>query len=146
MRAAILVVLLTGLIFAPLAVARAGDEDDPCISQWEGTSLSDNLYAIDFTTKALKLLGGSENPKLKRLLEMNLVFAAGTARQAIDHSAVLASPFVAVNWLHSVQAATRYAREQHLDSKPPVPREKSEADVLENLAVVESWLSKQVKD
>jgi hypothetical protein len=146
MRVPVSVVLLVGVVFASASAIRAGDEDDPCMSRWEGTSLSDNLYAIDFTTKALKLLSGSENPKLKRLLEMNLVFAAATSRQAIDHRAVLTSPFVAVNWLHSVQAATNYAKEQHLDSRPPIPREKSEPNVLENLTVAESWLSKHVKD
>src|ERR1017187_9623422 len=66
---------------------QAGDENDPCMSQWEGMSLNDNLYVIDSSARALSLLNGCENPKLKRLLEMNLVFASSMARQAIDHKA-----------------------------------------------------------
>jgi hypothetical protein len=138
MRVPVFLALVIAVAVVPANPARSTDEDDPCMSQWEGTSLNDNLYRLDFATKALKLLNGSENPKLRRLLEMDLVFAAATSRQATENKAVLASPYVAVNWLNSVRAAAVYATDQHLDSKPPTPRDASEANVLENLAVVET--------
>jgi hypothetical protein len=97
------------------------EEKDPCVKEWQGQRLVDNLYNVDLMAKLLAHLKGCEDPKLKRLLEINLQWAAAGAREAIDKGAGLASPYVAVNFIRPVRDAMLYASEHQLEKVPSAP-------------------------
>ena len=139
MRSRLVLCAVVWLLVFP-AIAPAEDAD-PCLSAWQGQRLDDNLYNIDLMVAFLAHLKGCEDLKLKRLMEVNLQWAAENAREAIEHGGRLASPEAAANFLKSVREAILY-NSRHLIDAPPPPAGKKpeEADLGRNLDVVEAWL------
>ena len=64
-------------------------------------------------------LKGCEDLKLKRLMEVNLQWAAENAREAIEHGGRLTSPEAAANFLKSVREAILYNSRHLIDAPPP---------------------------
>ena len=120
-----------------------GRQSEPCQKEWEGQRLADSLYNVDLMVKLLGRLRGSEDPKLKALLELNLQFAARDAVDAIGHGAELASPYVAVNFLHGVQEAEQYVAAHRMDVAPAPPGDAPPKPVGEDLAALGTWLEKR---
>ena len=126
-----------------LAVAFCRQEDEPCLKEWEGQRLSDSLYNVDLMVMLLGRLKGSEDPKLKTLMEMNLQWAARNAVEAIGHGAELASPYAAVNWLPGVRKAQKYAAAHQMEVASVAEGEPTPAPFAQDLATIEAWLEKR---
>jgi hypothetical protein len=137
-------VAAVGLSFAlALVPVLQGRQEEPCQKEWEGQRLADSLYNVDLMVKLLGRLRGSEDPKLKALLELNLQFAARDAVDAIGHGAELASPYVAVNFLHGVQKGEQYVAAHQMDVASAPPGNATPKPVGENLATLDAWLEKR---
>ncbi len=141
MKARLVVVAALGVLLVSFGLA-PGEETDPCMSAWQGQRLSDNLYNLDLMVKMLEHLKGCEDARLKHLMEANLQWAAANAREAVDHGARLASPHGAVNFLKPVQEAIVYASQHKLEAPPSVPGQKSDAELAQNLEVIDTWLQR----
>jgi len=99
------------------SVLLAGDEE-PCLGTYMAAQVSFALLDISLTTSSLKLLHGSEDPKLKRLLEWRLASAIHSASDAIGHHPVMepvSLPNLVPNWKDTVHRARAYVTEHHLD-------------------------------
>jgi hypothetical protein len=107
--------------------------------------LGAELLDIGLTTSSLKLLNGTENPKLKRLLEFRLLSAIAAARRDVEYGPEVdrvALSFSVPNWLNTVGEATAYVSAHHLES-PESPADAPEHMPLENLQVVKAWLERK---
>src|SRR5664279_312406 len=86
-----------------------------------------------FRENALKLLNGSENPKLRRLLEWRLGAAAEDAKARLDHGVRIEDMGMALPTLsHGLRDARAYASSQNLPGA-----------VVANLAALDAWVSQQ---
>jgi hypothetical protein len=133
------------LLAASLATPTLRGGTDPCDGTFAGAMLGAELLDIGLTTSSLKLLNGTENPKLKRLLEFRLLSAIAAARREVEHGPEVdrvALPFSVPNWLNTVGEATAYVSVHHLES-PGSPADAPEHMPLENLQVVKAWLERQ---
>lgn len=148
-KPAALFVLLA--LFAFLG-ADAREQSEPCSGEIKGALLLSRLEQIGFTANSLRLLNGTEDPKLKRLLTFQLAAAAAEARRHIEEGAKLER-----GWLteiaEGVRRAKSYLAEHEIDREFLSLLAKHEATVLEpsgrrldrpaeNLAVVSEWLAK----
>ena len=103
-------------------------------------------FPVQRQSNGFKLLGrlkGSEDPKLKKLLELNLQWAAHNAVDAVGHGAVLASPYLAVNFLHGVRDAQQYVAAHQMEVAPAPPGDATPTPVGEDLVVLGAWLEKR---
>jgi hypothetical protein len=94
----------------------------------------------------LKLLNGQENPKLKMLLEWRLASAIQSARRQIENNPVIdpvSLPTFALNFRNPVENACHYILDNNLEVVAPSGDSQLTLMPLDDLSVVESWLSKQ---
>lgn len=122
-----LVVVGTGFVAAPSSLA--GEGACPC----NGAHLVEHLGTISFVRNALKLLNGSENPKLRRLLEWRLGAAAEDAKAQLDRGVIIEDVGMALPTLsHGLRDARAYASSHHLPGT-----------VVANLTALDAWVSQQ---
>jgi hypothetical protein len=114
-----------GVIAAPSA--HAAEEVKPCAA----AHFVDQLETIGFLSNTLALLNGSEDPKLRRLLEWRLGAAAADARSLVGGGLSVEAVGLP-NFAKGLQSARSYASEHHLP-----------AAVIADLTAVEAWVSKQ---
>ena len=141
MKARLAASVALGALLLTCGVVSAEDKE-PCLPESQGMRLADSLNDVSLMVRLLQHLKGCEDPKLKRLMEMNLQWAAANAREAIDHGARFASPYFAVNMLTPVRAARLYASEHQMDAPPSPSDQAPDAGIKHNLEVVETWLLK----
>ena len=80
-----------------------------------GTALSRDLQDITRSSTALRLLDGSEIPKLRRQLELQLAFAAAQARVSIERGPKMLQFYVAD--VRPIDTALAILRAQPLDQE-----------------------------
>jgi hypothetical protein len=98
-----------------------------------GVQFVQHLETIGFASNALKLLNGSENPKLRRLLEWRLGAAAEDAKAQLDRGAKLEDMGLALPTLsHGLRDARAYASSHQLPGA-----------VIANLTALDAWVSQQ---
>src|SRR6476469_9726623 len=79
-------------------------QNESCQREEQGLLLGRSLYNVDLMVRLLGGQNGSEDPKMKELMEMNLQFAVRDAVDAIGHGAEL-GPHGAVTFIDSVAKA-----------------------------------------
>ena len=138
-------------ISGSLAIASS----DPCDGVFAGANLSASLLDISLTLNSLKLLNGSENPKLKHMLEWRLASAIQSARRFVDNKPVIdpvALPMLTLNSGHEVSKARAYISSHQLQKvsllREGDPERFTAADTTlltpsADLTVVEKWLARQ---
>jgi hypothetical protein len=130
MRASFLLALvIVGTSFIAAPSLFAAEDACPC----GGAQFVQHLEIIGFASNALKLLNGSENPKLRRLLEWRLGAAAEDAKAQLDRGARIEDMGFALPTLsHGLRDARAYASSHHLPGA-----------VVANLAALDAWVSQQ---
>jgi hypothetical protein len=152
MRVNPLLALLT-FVFTVHPAALSAQSAEPCLPQFAAAALVANLQDIALTTSELRLLNGTENVKLRRLLEWRLATAAVEARHHIDQG-----PDITARGLPSLASAPdralKYIREHPLEMAPladahvrevklPGMERRNIAVPIENLEYVGAWVRKQ---
>lgn len=146
--AALFVVLALIATFA----LEAREQKEPCSGEFKGALLLTRMEQIGMTARALRLLNGTEDPKLKRLLTLQLATAAADARRHIEEGAKL-EPAHLTSIAEGLRRASSYLAEHDVDREFLSRLAKSEATVFgpngrrldrpaENVAVVSEWLAK----
>jgi hypothetical protein len=136
-------VIASSLSAIPL---HATGDDDPCLGTFMGANLVASFLDISLTTSSLKLLNGSENPKLKRHLEWRLASAIQNARHCVENRPVVdpvALPNLVVNFRHDIQKAKTYIVDHQLQTVSLHARGGSTLKPLADLRLVEEWFSHQ---
>jgi hypothetical protein len=101
---------------------------------------------MSLTLSSLKLVNGQANPKLKMFLEWRLASAIESARRHIEGNPVIdpaSLPTFALNFRHSVEDACHYILDNDLEFVSPSGDSALTLTPLDDLNVVENWLSKQ---
>ena len=119
------VVISIGLVSAPSACA--AEDANPCSS----AHFVEHLEQIGFASNALKLLDGSENPKLRRLLEWRLGAAAEDAKAQLDRGVTVEAVGLP-SFSRGLREAGAYASSHQLSGT-----------VISNLTALDAWASKQ---
>jgi hypothetical protein len=145
-------VVFAVLVLVSAPALEAGEQPEPCNAEMKGALLLARMEQIGMTAGALRLLNGSEDPKLKRLLPFQLATAAVNARRHIDEGAKLEAGEL-TNIAEGVRRATAYLAEHDADREFLSVLGKHDATVFgpngrrvdrpeENLAAVSEWLAK----
>jgi hypothetical protein len=119
------VIVLIGFVTAPFV--NAAEEPSPC----GGAHFVEHLGTISFVSNALKLLSGSESPRLRRLLEWRLSAAGEDAKVQLDRGVVVEAVGLPT-YARGLREARAYAFGHNLP-----------ATVIANLTALEEWVSKQ---
>jgi hypothetical protein len=97
-------------------------------------------------SSALNFLNGQEDPKLKRLLEIQLLTSIDAARDAVAAGVDVSLASVAIagpNWLDAISRARTYIG-SHKIARIPGATERV-MNPLESLTVIERWLQQRQK-
>ena len=111
----------------------------------ESVALGDCVYRLDFDVRVLNHLKGCEDPRLKRLLDNDFVFAASEAKHLIDEGAEM-GPIAAINLVRSVRDALAYASANNVEEpNRPTWDDKLGTDLLTNLRLIEGWMDRRAE-
>lgn len=138
-------------------MARAGigmEPPEPCVPQYMAAALVANLYDIGMTTNELRLLNGTENPRLRRILERRLAVAAVEARHHIDMGPAAFAAIDLRSLASGVDRALQFVAEHPLNLVPLQEEHEREAKLpglewrniavpKENIEYVRAWVAKQ---
>jgi len=127
-------VLLALILVKPSAAA---DQADPCAA----AAFNDQMAHIARTSSALHLLNGREDPKLARLLQIELVGSIDAARRDVEANVAVSLVSVAVagpNWLAAIAKARSYLQ-SHKIARIPGTTDR-EMRPLDGLMVIERWI------
>jgi hypothetical protein len=142
------------LTFAVLSNGAASAQNsEPCLPQYAAAALIANLQDIALTTAELKLLNGTENPRLRRFLERRLAVAAAEARHHIGQTPAIDALYLP-SLADGVSRALSLLAERPLDLAPLEKEHLREKDLqglqsrniavpVENLEFVRDWVARQ---
>lgn len=122
---------VTSFIVVAASVTTLGASAAADVTPCPGVQFVTHLETIGLVSNALSLLNGTEDPKLKRLLEHRLVAAAEDAKRLLDQEIVVQGVALR-NWASPLRRARLYAADHHLPET-----------VVSNLAALEEWALKQ---
>ena len=113
-----------------------------------GARLISRLFDLDLIVGVTRLLDGSENAKLRRFLEWQLLVAAADASHYVDQRPEVDSSSMrstVPNWLNAMNRAREYVVSHQLEQAPPPQAEGDQLTSLANLNKVKEWLWVQQK-
>ena len=143
--------LLFAVALATTSPLLATEPVEPCAKEIQGAFLMGKLEQISVTGSALRLLNGTEDARLRRLLSLQLATAAAEARRHVDGGVELAHHPLP-HFVEAVKRASEYVSKNGLDPELLAMIANAEANTAlgrrridqpaENLAAVSAWLAK----
>ena len=138
--------LSVGVLISVVGVQHvlSAENVNPCASAVASAAFTAHVALLLKQASALNLLNGREEPRLKRILEIDLLSGIESARRDVESGATISPVSVAVarpSLLDAVGKARRYLLGHKIQRVPGTME--GELKPLDGLAVVEKWLQTQ---
>ena len=138
--------MCVGMLISVMRVQHVLSAEDvnPCAGAVASADFTSHVALLSKAASALNLLNGREEPRLKRLLEIDLLSGIESARRDVESGATISPVSVAVampNLLDAVAKARRYLLGHKIQRVPGTME--GEMKPLNGLAIVEKWLHTQ---
>ena len=129
-------VLAAAIVTTAISPLLNAAEPEPCAESIHGAFLISSVGDIARTTSLLRLLNGSEPPKLRSVLQLNLLQSVFTAARHLEPGkAALRSLPPATSLLEGLDRASAYVAENGLDRSALPARAPDDPDILPSVAL-----------